>query len=107
LQQLPPSSPNGVILAIEGDDAREYDVTAAVRTLRMRADTKDEALFSARGFSGTRGFYDRFLRLGSVIVWAEGAVSDARVSAWTNPSARTPLSPKALRAVVNALGSET
>lgn len=105
LRQLPPSSPNGVILAIEGDDAREYDVTAAVRTLRARADTKDEALFSARGFSGTRGFYDRFLRLGSVIVWAEGAASDSQVSVWTNPSARTPLSPKALRAVVHALSS--
>jgi hypothetical protein len=105
LRQLPPSQPNGVILAIEGDNAREYDVTAAVRTLRTRADSKDEALFSARGFSGTRGFYDRFLRLSSVIVWAEGAAGDSRVSAWTNPSARTPLSPRALRAVVHALNS--
>lgn len=106
LRQLPPSKPNGVILAIEADNANEYDITAAVRTLRTRADAKDEALFSARGFSGARGFYERFLRLGSVIVWAEGAARDSRVSIWSNPSARTPISSKALRAVAHSLSSD-
>jgi hypothetical protein len=105
LRQLPPSAPNGVILAIDGDDASAYDVTAVVRTLRARADAKDESLFSARGFSGTRGFYERFLRLGLVIVWAEAADAVSRVSAWTNPSARTQFSPRALRAVMRALSS--
>jgi hypothetical protein len=103
VRQLPPIIPNGVILAIEGDDARAYDVGAAVRALRARADAKDEALFTARGLPGSRGFYERFLRLGAVVVWAEGASSEFRASAWTNPSARTPLSLKALRAVTQSL----
>jgi hypothetical protein len=92
-----------VILAIEGDDAQRYDVTAALRTLRARADAKDDALFAARGFRGAREFYERFLRLGAIILWAERAASDSRVSSWANPSARTPLSSRVLRAVVNAL----
>jgi hypothetical protein len=90
-------------LAIDGDDAGAYDVVAAVKALRARADAKEEALFTARGFTGTRGFYDHFLRLGAVIVWAEGAPDDIRASTWNNPSARTPLSPKALRAVTQSL----
>jgi hypothetical protein len=106
LRQLPPTIPNGVILSIEGDDASAYDVGAAVRALRARADAKDKALFTARGFPGTRAFYERFLRLGSVIVWAEGAGGEFRVSAWTNPSARTPLSLKALRAITQSLRAD-
>jgi hypothetical protein len=103
LRQLPPTIANAVILSIEGDDASAYDTGAAVRALRARADAKDEALFTARGFQGTRGFYERFLRLGSVIVWAEAASGTVRASAWTNPSARAPLPVKALRAVTQSL----
>jgi hypothetical protein len=105
MRQLPPTIPNSVIVAIEGYDARAYDVGAAVRTLRARADGKDEALFTARGFRGTRGFYERFLRLGSVVVWAEAAAGEARAMVWTNASARTPMPPRALNAVVDSLRS--
>jgi hypothetical protein len=103
LRQLPPTVPNGVILCIEGGDAGAYDIGGAVRALRARADAKDEELFTARGFAGTRGFYERFLRLGSVVVWAEGGSGERRASAWANPSARTPMPQKALRAVTQSL----
>jgi hypothetical protein len=106
LRQLPPSIPNGVVLSIEGYDARAYDVDAAVRALRTRADAKDEALFTARGFAGTRAFYDRFLRLGCVFVWAEGASSESRVMPWANASARTPVPAKAMRTVTQSLRSD-
>jgi hypothetical protein len=107
MRQLPPAIPNVVILAIEGDDSRAYVVGEVVRTLRARADRKDDALFTGRGFSGTRGFYERFLRLGSVIVWAEAGRGEARASAWTNPSARSPVPLRELRAMLGLLrGSE-
>ena len=98
LRQLPPSAANAVVLAIEGVDADAYDITAAVRVLRTRADAKDEAFFAARGFDGTRGFYERFLRLGAVIVWADDGVGAARASVWTNPSARIAPPARAMRA---------
>jgi hypothetical protein len=103
LRQLPPSAPNAVLVAIEGDRADAFDVPAAVHALRARADARDEAFFTNRGLRGTRGFYERFLRLGSVLVWCEGAVGDARASAWTNPSARIHVPERPLRACLACL----
>lgn len=103
LRQLPPSRPNVLLVALEDDDAGAIDVAADVRTLRGRADARDEAFFTARGVAGSRGFYDRFLRLSAVIVWCEAGVGDARAAAWHNPSARIPLPERATRACVAAL----
>lgn len=103
LRQLPPSVPNALLVAVEGADARSLDVAADVRALRARADSEDETFFTARGFAGRRGFYERFLRLGGVITWCDGATGDARAAAWQNPSARIPLSDRALRSCVAAL----
>lgn len=103
LRQLPPSTPNVVLVAVEGDGAAAFDVTAATRALRARADKKDEAFFVGRGFEGTRGFYERYLRLGVVIVWCEGAAGDARATLWSNRSARIALPERADRACVLCL----
>lgn len=103
LRQLPPSVSNGVVLAIDGTDAAAYDAGAAVRALQARAEAKDEALFTTRGFAGTRGFHDRFARLGAAFVWAEGASGEARASLWTNPSARISFARRAARAVLAGL----
>ena len=103
LRQLPPSVPNAVLVAIEGDRADAFDVASVTRALRARADGRDEDFFTARGLRGTRGFNDRFLRLGSVLVWCEGAAGDARASAWTNRSARIALPDRSLRACLVAL----
>ena len=103
LRQLPPSVPNAVLVAIEGDRADAFDVAAVTRALHARADGRDEDFFTARGLKGTRGFHDRFLRLGTVIVWCESAAGDARASAWTNRSARIPLPERAARACLAAL----
>jgi hypothetical protein len=103
LRQLPTSAPNALLLAIEGDDAEAFDVSAATRALRARADAKDEAFFTARGFEGTRAFYERYLRLGAVLVWCEGAAGDARAALWVNPSARIAVPERAARACLLAL----
>jgi hypothetical protein len=103
LRQLPPSAPNALLLTIEGDSADALDVAAATRTLRSRADRKDETFFQGRGFDGTRGFYERYLRLGAVLVWCEGAAGDARAALWINRSARIALPERAARACLLCL----
>jgi len=103
LRQLTPGTPNVVVLAIDGDTAAAVDVASAARALRARADAKDEAFFTARGHDGSRGFYDRYLRLGAVVVWCDGAVGDARATLWTNRSARIPLPDQAARACLACL----
>lgn len=103
LRQLPPSAPNVVVLALDGGSADEFDVAAVTRALRARADRKDDAWFSGRGFDGTRGFYHRYLRLGAVLVWSESADADARAALWTNPSARIALPERVARACLESL----
>lgn len=103
LRQLPPSAPNALLVAIGGGRAEALDVAAAARTLRARADGKDEAFFTSRGFAGTREFYERYLRLGAVLVWCEAAAGDERAALWTNRSARIALPERAARACVVCL----
>ena len=103
LRQLPPSVPNAVLVAIEGSSAEALDVAGATKALRSLADAKDEIFFARRGVAGSRGFYERYLRLGGVLVWCEGSVGDARAALWINRSARIPLPERDIRAVVRCL----
>ena len=103
LRQLPPSVPNALLVAIGGRSAEALDVAGATSALRSRADAKDETFFARRGFDGTRGFYERYLRLGGVLVWCEGSVGDARAALWINRSARIPLPERDIRAVLRCL----
>jgi len=107
LRQLPPSVPNVVLVAIEGDSARAFDIAGATRALRARADAKDEAFFASRGFAGTRSFYQRYLRLGAVLAWCEGAAVDDRAVTWTNRSARIAVPERAVRACLASLRATT
>ena len=77
------------------------------RALRSRADAKDDAYFLERGFEGSRGFYERYLRLSAVLVWCEGAAADARASFWINRSARIAMPEPAARACLRCLRVET
>lgn len=105
LRQLPPSVPNAVVFAVDGESAAVIDVAAATRALRARADAKEETFFVARGFDGSRGFYERFLRLSTVFVWCEGADGQARATFWTNRSARIAMLEAAARACLACLHS--
>jgi hypothetical protein len=106
LRQLPPSTPNVLLVAIDGTTAEALDVAAAARLLRSSADAKDESFFTDRGFEGTRGFYERYLRLSAVLVWCEGAAGNARASLWTNRSARIQMPERAARACVECLRAD-
>ena len=98
LRQLPPSIPNVLVVAIEGDTAEAFDVAAATRALLARATATDETFFTMRGFRGTREFHDRYLRLGAVMVWCEAAAVDGRATLWINRSARIAAPERALGA---------
>jgi hypothetical protein len=106
LRQLPPSAPNAILVAIDGDTVQAFDVTAATGALRSRADRKDEAFFASRGFDGTRAFYERYLRLSAVLVWCEGAAAANRVALWANRSARIAMPERAARACLDCLRSD-
>ena len=106
LRQLPPSVANAVLVAIEGGGAEAYDVAAAIRGLRARAEANDDAFFTRRGLDGTRGFNQRSLRLGAVMVWCERATGDARASVWINRSARIAVPERAVRACLRCLRAE-
>jgi hypothetical protein len=103
VRQLPPGTPNALLVAIEGAPAESLAVATASKALRARADKKDEAFFAARGFDGTHGFYDRYLRLGAVFVWSEAASNDDRAATWINRSARIALPDQAVRACLACL----
>jgi len=106
LRQLPPSVPNALVVAIDGSSAEALDVDAATRALRSRADAKDESFFADRGFAGTRGFYERYLRLNAVLVWSEGATGDARAALWTNRSARIAMPERSAQACLQCLRAD-
>lgn len=95
LRQLPPSVANALLVVV--DEGPRIDPAAVSQTLRARADAKDEAFFARRGFRGSRDFYDRFRRLGAVIVWAD---APAAAGVWLNRSARIAMPRDALRAAV-------
>lgn len=103
LRQLPPSVPNAVLIAIEGRVAAALDMTGATRRLRARADAKDDSFFAGRGLQDSRGFYQRYLRLGAVFVACEDADGEAGASLWTNPSARIAVPERAMRACLACL----
>ena len=103
LRQLPPSAPNAVLVAIDGERAETADAAGAVRALRARAGARDDAFFTGRGIEGSRGFNQRYLRLGAVVVWCEWATGEARAALWTNRSARIGLPERAVRACLICL----
>ncbi len=103
LHQLPTGSANVLLIAVDGTDAGAVDTAVAVKTVRARADARDDAFFATRGLESAKHFYERFLRLGAVIVFAESATDDRRTGAWINGSARIGVPERALRATAAAL----
>lgn len=102
LRQLPPSVPNVLVLAVAQPVAVEAFAQAAA-TLRSLADARNPWLLSRAGVDSSRAFYDRFLRLGAVLAWAERAGEGPSVAAWSNASARIAVPGPALRALAMAL----
>jgi hypothetical protein len=97
LRQLPTSSANVLLVAV-GSSVPHDLLGAAAQELRSRADASDPVLLERGRFEDRRHFYERYLRLGAVIAWA-----DAAATAWINPSARIGVPGRALDAVLSTL----
>ena len=106
LRQLAPSVPNLLVIAVDGVPADEVDVAAATAALRARADARDAAFLGSAGFDGSRAFYDRYLRLGGVLVWNAVSTGDGRAALWVNRSARIALPDRVGRACLAAFRAE-
>jgi hypothetical protein len=50
-------------------------------------------------------FYERYLRLGAVFVWAEHAPPEVRATLWINASARIAMPDRAARAALTCLSA--
>lgn len=108
LRQLPPSIANALIIVVEVHDAASIPVQAAIRAVRARADTRDEAFFaSVRGPRGGRAMTEQMPRLGGIYAWSEMSPPARRATLWVNPAARIALPPRAARSVLAALDAPT
>jgi hypothetical protein len=103
LRQLPPAVANVLLIAVDGEDAGAVDVGSSVRAMRALADRRDAAFLARGRYDSARAFYDRFLRLGAIVVWCEQATGAGRAAAWINGSARIAVPPRAMRACVTCL----
>jgi hypothetical protein len=104
---LPAGVPNALLVAADGAMLGEADVAAAVQLLKARADRKDDAFFTRRGFESARDFYAHYLRLSAVLllnlVNAGARQGAAFVGIWLNKEARLPLPEGAATACLRCL----
>lgn len=100
LRQLPADTPNAVLVAIDGPVPSQDEVDTAMRSLRQRANRRDDVFFSGRGFADARDFHLHYLRLGALFVASRRG---AGARAWSNAEARRQLPDGALTACLGCL----
>jgi len=89
LGQLPPSMMNLLVLAADDAPYSEADLVSASRLLLERAESKDDAFFTRRGFLGARDFLKYYSRLSAIRLTTPAGPSLLRLQ----PQARHPLPP--------------
>jgi hypothetical protein len=100
LRQLPADAPNAVLVAIDGPPPSQDEVATLMRSLKQRADRRDDVFFRGHGFAGARGFYLYYRRLSALFVASRGG---AGARAWSNAEARRELPDGALTACLGCL----
>lgn len=100
LRQLPADAPNAVLVAIDAGPPSQIELASAMRSLRQRANNRDDAFFSGRGYADARDFHLHYLRLGALIVAGRDG---AGARAWSNAEARRELPDGALTACLACL----
>jgi hypothetical protein len=92
VRQLPGDVGNALVIVAP---ALNVDIGDALRLLKQRTETRDDAFFVARGFRNARDFYAHYLRLAGVLVVDE-ASDPPRVAYVQNREARRPLPDEAI-----------
>jgi hypothetical protein len=96
------------LLAISSDGERYLaaDVAAAMAGLRTRAEHKDDAFFTRRGFLGASDFLKQYQRLSAILLPTPPTDGDGpAVLLWLNTIARQRL-PNDLRNTIARLGQD-
>lgn len=94
LSQMQPGAPNLLVIQTIDDLARAIDLNGLMQAIKLRADSKDAALYAASRYAGPADFYKDFLRLTAVVLWGR---RPAQV--WINRQARPALDEKVLRMI--------
>jgi hypothetical protein len=102
LRQLPADAPNAVLVAVDGPPVAREQVATAARSLKQRADRRDDRFFAARGFAAARELHLYYRRLGTVFVVGRDGLS---ALSWSNGEARRPLPDGAEAACLGCLAA--
>lgn len=100
LRQLPADAPNAVLVTIDRPPPSQDELAAAIRSLRRRADRRDDSFFRGHGFVDARHFHHHYRRLGALFVASRGG---AGARAWSNAEARHQLPDGALTTCLGCL----
>lgn len=107
LRQMPAGAVNALLVGVDGGVAGDLDCAGTVRQLIQRAEAKDEAYFTARGFRDARDFLRALQRLSAVLVRAGwDGIAPASASLWQNPLAKHPLPAEVRKLIGRALLTE-
>ena len=105
-RQLPALVPNVIALVAGTGVAVDGEVMAeAAKQLKVKADRKDEAAFTRRGYESAREFLGSWARLSGILVVRDGdkaAQSDGAL--WLNAVARQPLPRDVATALLRSVG---
>jgi hypothetical protein len=102
LHQLPADAPNAVLVALDGPPPGEDEVATAMRSLRRRADRRDDVFFKRHGFADASRFHLHYRRLSALFVMSRGAGARA----WSNAEALRQLPDGALNACLGCLAGQ-
>jgi hypothetical protein len=100
LHQLPANAPNAIVVVLDGPLPTADEVASAMRSLRQRANSRDDAFFRGRGFADARQFHLQYQRLSALFAASRGG---AGARAWSNAEARRQLPDGALTACLECL----
>ena len=98
LGQMLPGAINLLVLGAPPPYTGE-NLTAAMRLLLQRAESKDEPFLAQHGFRTPRDFFKDYLRLSAIAMWSAPDGAEPTSLLWLNPQARHPL-PKEIATIL-------
>ena len=102
--QLPAGMINILAISSDSEHYLASDGAAAMAGLRARAERKDDAFFTRRGFLGAGDFLKQYQRMSAVLFHTHLAASDGQpIQLWLNAIARQ-RPPNDLRNALQRLG---
>jgi hypothetical protein len=95
LGQMPAGMINVLVLVTEDEGYDGAGVSSMMKSLKLRAEQRDDAFFVRRRFTSYRDFLQQYLQLSGLLLrsgWQAGTGSPPAL--WLNPEARRPIPPE-------------